>query len=145
MALTGYGITVGTDENVLFDEDSGATRGTQVVKRAQGVAASETLIPFAGTVIAGQVEGDAMTGTFAALVDPSGNYQILKIWNHTDGYIDISLDGGTTLHFSMAPGEKETLDMRDQFLLSGVVDVRDGTVTGDSNPSTGTVLAYIIK
>lgn len=91
-----------------------------------------------------QLAGTSLTGTHQTLITASADSVNLLLLNSTDEDITISLDGGTTDHYFLSPGQSFSLELANQgrHIANGtVIQVKhDGTA-----PSTGRVVATLVS
>jgi hypothetical protein len=88
----------------------------------------------------GEIAGASLTGSYAALLDPSSDLRMLFLLNDCNNTVLVSLDGGSTDSFKLKAGESVALDLAVNGLKA------DNTVNisakhGGAAPTSGSIRA----
>lgn len=148
MAFGTIGFTIGSGANMAMDTIGGTSY--QRVKLVNASEDSESAIGVPGSPLAvsaggatgekhsGSLAGTALTGSFQTLLNPGEPIHLLWVQNFTNGDVVVSLDGGVTEDFTLAPGKERLFS----FVENGIeMTVNIEVKNGSKVASGGTVSA----
>lgn len=119
---------------------------------ADGAIKTTTVSVVPGTNATFQAAGTAIAfgtldATFRECINPVAGTKVVMVDNQTNGDIAVSMDAGTTNHFSnVRAGSIFTLNLAPQGLVTdAAVHVKDSLISGATAASAGQVICYAWK